>query len=522
MRFGLPGTLSARIIAGFTILVVTFGGIAVTAVLTAEKLEQSVRIVGQGYLTLALRTRDLADKQQGLLNYLKEDLEGEANPKRVEIQLRRFRASRADLLEKVSATVAEVEALLAEIDRMPIGFVGSLEHTANRLAAVRAMIGENEGSYGELLAAPPLERRREDESAAARSAALIAFRRLKSAENKINAQTQQLSHYQREKVADTSRLLEQAAGKMRLLMIWWGASALVLGALMTAWATLTLRPLARLRDAAHKIAGGDYGERIEERGPREIVDLAREFNTMGDRIQAREHELVRTERLAAVGKMAAIVTHEVRNPLSSIGLNTELLDEELGNIPGEQAAEARALCQKVQAEVDRLTAITEEYLHFARLPKPRLVPEALTPIVRSLAEFEREPLARHGVELVLELADDLPPVLIDEGQLRQALRNLLRNAGEALVGRGGRVAVTTRRVGDGVELRVSDDGPGVPEDVRARLFDAFVSTKQGGTGLGLALTLQIIREHGGAIRVDSPPGQGATFIVDLPAASARG
>jgi signal transduction histidine kinase len=519
MRFGLPGTLSARIIAGFAVLVVAFGAIAVTAVLTAEKLEQSVRLVGKGYLVLALKTRDLADKQQGLLNYLKEDLADESSAKRVEIQLRRYRASRRELLEKVATTVAVVQGLLEE---MPKPFVESLTHTAATLTSVSAMVSENDASYLELLAAPPIERHREGDGEAALAGAAAAHRRLLRSEARINTQTLQLSQYQRERVAETSRLLEHAAGQMRQLTIWWGVSALVLGALIIAWATLTLRPLARLRDAAHKIAGGDYGERIDERGPREIADLAREFNSMGERIQERERDLVRTERLAAVGKMAAIVTHEVRNPLSSIGLNTELLDEELGNIPGPAAVEARNLCRVVQAEVDRLTAITEEYLHFARLPKPRLQLEALAPIVRSLAEFEREPLARRGIELTLELGEDLPPVMIDEGQLRQALRNLMRNAGEALSGRGGRISVQTRRGGrDGIELRVADDGPGIPEDVRARLFDAFVTTKEGGTGLGLALTLQIIREHGGTIRVDSPPGSGATFIVDLPGAPGR-
>jgi two-component system, NtrC family, sensor kinase len=525
MRLRLPGTLSARIIAGFAVLVVAFGGIAVTAVLTAEKLEQSVRIIRKGYLELALKARDLADKQQGLLNYLKDDLGEEASTRRVETQIRRYRASRGKLLDEVERTVADVQHLLARSDELPVGFKSSLDHTVSRLAAVRALLGETEPAYVDLLAAPPIQRPRPGEAidATRSDAAAAAHRRLLRAEAKINTQVQQLSHYQREKVADTSRLLEQAAGKMRLLTIWWGIAALTLGILITAWATLTLRPLGRLRDAAQKIAAGDYGERIEERGPPEVADLAHEFNTMGKRIQERERELVRTERLAAVGKMAAVVTHEVRNPLSAIGLNTELLDEELGGLPEAEVAEARALCRAVQAEVDRLTAITEEYLHFARLPQPRLMPEALGPIVRSLAEFEREPLARKGVTLRLELEADLPPVLVDEGQLRQALRNLLRNAGEAMGGRGGLVEVSTRRGerGDTVELRVRDDGPGISEEIRGRLFDAFASTKEGGTGLGLALTLQIIREHGGTIQVDSPPGQGATFIVDLPVARIR-
>src|SRR5439155_4485141 len=136
---------------------------------------------------------------------------------------------------------------------------------------------------------------------------------------------------------------------------------------------ITLRPLHKLRDAARSVAAGDYDKQISERGPTEVKDLARELNSMARAVQERERELVRSERLAAVGKMAAMIAHEVRNPLSSIALNTELLEEELGHMPA--ADEGRALCRAITREVDRLTAITEEYLAFARLPTPRLAAE---------------------------------------------------------------------------------------------------------------------------------------------------
>jgi signal transduction histidine kinase len=288
------------------------------------------------------------------------------------------------------------------------------------------------------------------------------------------------------------------------------------------WATVNLRPLRRLRDAAREIARGDYGQRIRERGPREVADLAREFNTMGSAIQERERELVRTERLAAIGKMAAVITHEVRNPLSSIGLNTELLEEELGNLEDRETGEARQLCRSIQSEVDRLTAITETYLHFARLPKPKLNSEVLNQIVQNLTDFERDPLMLRGVKLDVGLTPDLPQVTVDEGQIRQALLNLLRNAADAVseIG-GGRVAVTTQRGADGsVQVVVEDDGPGIVEEMAGKIFDPFFSTKEGGTGLGLALTHQIVRDHSGTIAVESQPGRGARFIVSLPPAPA--
>jgi two-component system, NtrC family, sensor kinase len=216
--------------------------------------------------------------------------------------------------------------------------------------------------------------------------------------------------------------------------------------------------------------------------------------------------------------MAAMITHEVRNPLSSIALNTELLGDELDGLSAEASKEARALCAAITYEVDRLTAITEEYLRFARMPKPRVAAESINHVVSSLATFVREDLAARGVTLEVALGDDLPRAMIDEGQLRQSLLNLVRNAAEALGGRTGHVWLTTRRGGPGeVEVEVKDDGPGIEDEARGRLFDPFFSTKTGGTGLGLALTHQIVKDHGGDIQVTSPPGAGATFVVRLPA-----
>src|SRR5262249_46076097 len=154
-------------------------------------------------------------------------------------------------------------------------------------------------------------------------------------------------------------------------------------------------------------------------------------------------------------------------------------------------------------EVDRLTAITEEYLAFARLPKPRLQPESANQVVEALATFVREDLASRGVALEVHLASDLPRAMLDEGQIRQSLLNLVRNAAEALGGNGGGTVSLSTRAGEPgrVEIEVADDGPGIPADVQARLFDPFFSTKEGGTGLGLALTHQIVHDHGGDIQV---------------------
>jgi two-component system NtrC family sensor kinase len=204
----------------------------------------------------------------------------------------------------------------------------------------------------------------------------------------------------------------------------------------------------------------------------------------------------------------------VRNPLSSIGLNTELLEDELADLPGD----AKNLCRSIHREVDRLTAITEEYLAFARLPKPKLAYEAVNPLVGALAAFVREDLAAKQVELVIELVDGDPIALIDASQLRQCLINLVRNASEAVASKGrGKVTLRTKRAGEQVLIEVEDDGIGIAADVLPKLFDPFFSTKEGGSGLGLALTQQIVKDHGGDLTVDSTVGKGTVFRVAVPA-----
>src|SRR6266545_1076025 len=435
MRF--PGTLSARIIIGFAVLIITFGGISLSAVLTTDNLNSTIRVIREGYLRLALDSRDLAKQQDALAGYLRDELTGETSPVRVELRLRRLRQLGRDKL------LGNIENTLGELRDVPRVHARDIGRAAEEVREIRELVEQTEPLYKQLLAAPPLDkpagssarpqgaggapgssaavRRAAGEAGgatglageasaapgaaapgAAPSAGEAALRRLKNLESKVNNKTQQLERRQRNDLLYTALSLEYGARKMRFLTMLWGAIALLVGVLITIWATVNLRPLRRLRDAAREIARGDYGQRIEERGPREVADLAREFNTMGSAIQERERELVRTERLAAVGKMAAMITHEVRNPLSSIGLNAELLEEELVDLSGEhgeKTAEARALCRAIQAELDRLTAITEEYLYFARLPKPKVQEEALGPIIKSLIDFEREPMSARGVTL---------------------------------------------------------------------------------------------------------------------------
>jgi signal transduction histidine kinase len=278
-----------------------------------------------------------------------------------------------------------------------------------------------------------------------------------------------------------------------------------------------LRPIRTLTEGVKAVAAGDLSRKVEVRSGDEVGLLAREFNAMAASLERQRSDLLRAERLAAVGRISAQITHEIRNPLNAIGLNAELLSEELESAPG-GSPELRSLVAAIGREVDRLHGVTEEYLRFARLPKPVFAPEDLNEILSGMADFVRPELSAGRVELRLELAPDLPPVRADEGQLRAVFLNLMRNSREAMPG-GGTVEVRTRAVEGGVEAEVRDTGGGIPPEALSRIFDPFYSTKERGTGLGLAFALQVVQEHGGTIRCESEVGRGTCFTMRLPAAA---
>jgi signal transduction histidine kinase len=253
--------------------------------------------------------------------------------------------------------------------------------------------------------------------------------------------------------------------------------------------------------------------------------LAREFDAMARALKEREaqlkqkqEELLRAERLAAVGRVSAQVAHEVRNPLSSIGLNVEMLDEQLARATfatPEEAKEARELLASVTREIDRVTEVTEDYLRLARLPAPVLRDENVVAILEDVLAFSKGELDRASVKVLTTFPPTPLGVRADEAQLRQVFLNLVRNAREAMEN-GGTLTVTAWEKDGLAELRVQDTGSGMTPEVKERIFEPFFTTKQGGTGLGLSISRQIVEAHGGAVEVESTPGKGTTFILKIP------
>ncbi|HUS26897.1 MAG TPA: ATP-binding protein [Kofleriaceae bacterium] len=491
-------TLSARILLGFAALTITFGAITGNIVYNQHTLESYVELVNTGLVPVSQQIRELARRCDDLRQYVSEGFDKESNVDSARYRLENLRLRR----DKGFADVQKFFATYDDMDKLD-----SKHQLRKAVTDLDVPIRSTKPLYDKLALAfqhgEPLESNAVNEGVGP----------LRDAERQISNQANSLATTIERSVAAGLRDLQERETQSRHITIFLGAVAVLLGLLMTTWVVIALRPLRRLQNAARRVAAGDYGNRIEVRGPAEVADLARELNTMATAVEERERELVRSERLAAVGKMAAMITHEVRNPLSSIGLNTELLEDEV-----EGNEEARDLVRAIHREVDRLTAITEEYLTFARLPKPKLAPEAINPLVGALAAFVRGDLAVKKVDLKVDLAPGDPIAIIDAGQVRQCLINLVRNASEALGAKGsGSVTLRTRSEGDRIVIEVEDDGVGIPSDVLPRLFDPFFSTKEGGSGLGLALTQQIVKDHGGDLGVQSTLGKGTTFTVSVPA-----
>jgi signal transduction histidine kinase len=331
----------------------------------------------------------------------------------------------------------------------------------------------------------------------------------------LTVQSESAVEAMRDEVADARQKTEN-----RTLMLM--AAVAVLGALATGGLFLTLRPLRQLTARVRDLGRGDWTQRVNIPGigrGDEVSQLAQEFNLMAAALEERERRLLRGERLAAAGQLAAQITHEIRNPLSAVGLNVELLEDEIADA----TPEARHLLREITKEVDRLTAVTEDYLSFARRPKPELARIDLVEEVRSLMEFMRPELETR-VKLRTRLPDAPVLVMGDRGQLRQAFMNLVRNAQEAALDdeRGdegdAEVEVAVECKEGRVVVVVRDNGPGIPlaPEQMDRIFEAFYTRKARGTGLGLPTVQQIAADHGGSVRVAETSEAGTTFefVID--------
>jgi signal transduction histidine kinase len=216
------------------------------------------------------------------------------------------------------------------------------------------------------------------------------------------------------------------------------------------------------------------------------------------------------DNLSALGALSAGMAHEIKNPLGSIQGSIEILESQ---VP--EGDEKREFVEILKKEIQRLAQIVSSHLDLARPGSPERGPNDLGEIVRSVVELTCKQGDKQSVTLRAEVPEDLPRVMIDGRQVRQAVLNLVINAIQALP-RGGEVSVKVQREADRLRVIVEDDGPGLDDESLRRAFDPFYTTKEQGTGLGLSIAFQIADQHGGDLSVENRPAGGARFCLELP------
>jgi signal transduction histidine kinase len=335
--------------------------------------------------------------------------------------------------------------------------------------------------------------------------------------------------------AEVARMRREVLGATLLTL----AALLGLGALFARGVT---RGLARIDAAAREIARGNLAARLPAAGGDEVAQVSRAFNQMGEELQAArfrlerwneelraqveartlelkeaQARLVESQKLAAVGQLGAGVAHEINNPLTGILGQAQLLLER--KAPEDPDSEA---LRQIEGLARRSRDITLNLLRFSQQKEePDLVPLDLNAAVREALLLAERLVRDEGVELGVALAEGLPRVRGDAGQLAHVLVNLLSNSRTACRGRPApRVDVSPRAPAGVVRLAVRDNGRGIDSEVRPRIFEPFFTTKQvwSNVGLGLSVSWRIVAAHGGRIEVESRPGEGSTFTVVLPAA----
>jgi two-component system NtrC family sensor kinase len=502
-------SLATRIFLGHAAVLCTFGVVALFSVSELHRSQQEMRLVGQGYLQLLQDTAALESFQKNQAqetSQIARERNSETRAALIQLAPRTFPPLLRQRLASAQATLGAMR-LDAPSDegRTLEELAGRLEQLVRHEEEVEHLSSE---AYQRLSAAAP--------------EATTALESLASHQETFGREVRGLRAAVEARIATRVELAERRERSRGLLVIALTVLSVGVGLLATALSARSLAPVRTLIAGVGRVRTGDFAAQLPVRGDDEIAQLAREFNAMARELAERQRQLeekqralLLAERLAAVGRVSAQVAHEVRNPLSSIGLNTELLEDALrkAHFPGlQEEKEAKQLLAAIAGEVDRLTEVTDQYLRLARLPPPALAPEDVNQLLTRVLDFSKGELERAQVKVERDFDPAQPRALADEGQLRQVFLNLLRNSREAMPA-GGTLKVGSRAAGEAVEVTIADSGAGIPPDVQGRLFEPFFSTKSGGTGLGLALARQILEAHGGSIACTSTAAQGTTFVL---------
>ncbi len=297
------------------------------------------------------------------------------------------------------------------------------------------------------------------------------------------------------------------------LLLALGLTAVLGGSALVFFISHTFtRPLGNLVAGVRALGRGDFHYQLDAQGGDEVAEVTGAFNRMRDSLLKTQQELIDAERLATIGRMASSVSHDLRHSLAAIVANAEFLCE--SRLSTDQREE---LYQEVRIAVNQMTELIDSLLEFSRTRESlRRTYGSVKETVERVVQAVRTHPRFHTVRITIRQEGDSTG-WFDTRKLERALYNLLLNACEATSGPDGRINIDLREGQDGLEIRLSDNGRGIPESIRGKLFEPFISYgKENGTGLGLTVVQKIVQDHGGDVIVEKTSEEGTVFRITLP------
>ena len=306
---------------------------------------------------------------------------------------------------------------------------------------------------------------------------------------------------------------------IRTLGVLVGGGGILLGVLVSVWIAARIsRPIAQLATGARAVAAGDWNTHVQVNSSDEIGDLAASFNDMTRQLASQRDRLLQSERVAAWRELARRLAHELKNPLFPLQLTIENLQRARTQTPeqfDEIFAESTAT---LRAELENLKTVIGRFSDFSKMPAPQLQQVNLNEAVRSAVrvyDAQFSAVGRPTITPELYLDESVPPIQADPDLLHRALSNLVLNSLDAMPA-GGTLTVRTAARNGTARVQITDTGTGLTPEERERLFTPYYTTKRHGTGLGLAVVQSVVSDHAGKISVESVPGTGTTFSIELP------
>jgi two-component system nitrogen regulation sensor histidine kinase NtrY len=320
-------------------------------------------------------------------------------------------------------------------------------------------------------------------------------------------------------IGNSRRAYVELKRRIRSSALLVGGGGIVLAILLSSWAAARVtRPVEQLARAAQEVAAGNWNAHVEVSGGDEVGQLAESFNHMTAELLSQRERLVQAERVAAWRELARRLAHELKNPLFPLQLTVENLVRARSQSAEQFDEVFRESSQTLLAEIANLNAIIGRFSEFSKMPHPQLQQVKVNEILTRVAQLFQAQLqapGRAAIACHLELDESLEPIAADPELLHRALSNLVLNAMDAMP-QGGALTLRTRHNGGKVIIEVADTGSGLTPEECERIFTPYYTSKQHGTGLGLAIVQSVVSDHGGRISVQSEPGRGTTFVIELP------